>query len=76
MKHVMIDLETMGNKPGCAILSLGAVDFGQDKDKRWLMGDKTFYRELNLQSCIDAGLHIDTSCLVDETRQICAERRA
>lgn len=27
MEHVMIDLETLGNRPGCAILSIGAVAF-------------------------------------------------
>lgn len=27
MKHLMIDLETMGVKPGCAVLSVGAVQF-------------------------------------------------
>jgi hypothetical protein len=27
MKHVMVDLETLGNSPGCKILSIGAVFF-------------------------------------------------
>lgn len=29
MKHIMVDLETLGNKPGCKILSIGAVFFDQ-----------------------------------------------
>jgi 3' exoribonuclease, RNase T-like len=28
MTHVMVDLETLGNKPGCKIMSIGAVVFG------------------------------------------------
>jgi DNA polymerase III epsilon subunit-like protein len=28
MSDVMIDLETLGRRPGCAILSIGAVEFG------------------------------------------------
>ena len=27
MKHVMLDLETLGTKPGCVVLSIGAVEF-------------------------------------------------
>lgn len=28
MKNVMLDLETLGNKPGCVIVAIGAVRFG------------------------------------------------
>lgn len=27
MKHIMLDLETLGTKPGCAIVSVGACEF-------------------------------------------------
>lgn len=27
MKHIMLDLETLGVKPGCIVLSIGAVEF-------------------------------------------------
>lgn len=30
MTNIMVDLETLGTKPGCAILSIGAVAFSQD----------------------------------------------
>lgn len=30
MKHVMLDIETLGTKPGCAILSIGAVAFDRE----------------------------------------------
>lgn len=28
MKHIMLDLETLGVAPGCKVLSIGAVEFG------------------------------------------------
>ena len=30
MKHVMLDLETLGTVPGCVVLSIGAVEFELD----------------------------------------------
>lgn len=52
MTHVMGDTETLGTKPGCIILSLGAVVFdphsGELKD--------TFYRNIDEGSCRAAGL--------------------
>lgn len=53
----MIDLETRGFKPGCAILSIGAVSFGS------LLG-KEFYRVVNTASCHEAGLTDDESTMI------------
>jgi len=53
LPDVMIDIETMGTTPGAAILSIGAVTFG-----RAGLGE-IFYAPVLLQSCLDAGLHID-----------------
>lgn len=53
--RVMVDLETMGTVPGCAILSIGAVEFNVETGK---LG-KEFYQVVNLQSCLDAGLHVN-----------------
>lgn len=49
--NAMVDLETWGQTPGCAIVSIGAVMF----DKTVHL-DKTFYVVVNRQSCLDAGL--------------------
>lgn len=49
----MIDLETLGTSPGCAILSIGAAMFGPDG-----IGE-TFYTPVLLASCTTAGLTID-----------------
>lgn len=52
MENVMLDLETLGTSPGCVILSIGATFF--DKTR---LGEK-FYRTIDVQSCIDAGLTV------------------
>lgn len=56
MMNVMLDLETLGLKPGCVILSIGAVPFNtQDQLKRGLR----FYEKIKLKSSLDYGLRID-----------------
>lgn len=56
MKHVMVDLETLGTKPGSVILSIGAVTFDLDGSGR---DGRTFYQRVNIQSCLDAGMTVD-----------------
>lgn len=58
MKHTMVDLETMGNSAGAAIASIGAVEF----DEHLGLG-RTFYKVIDLQSCLDIGLRVDASTL-------------
>ena len=53
--NVMIDLETLGIRPGCVILSIGAVRFNT---KRGIFGP-SFYRVVNRQTCLEAGLVSD-----------------
>ena len=55
MKDCMIDLETLGRRPGCVVLSLGAVMF--DPQTRELGAE--FYSEINKQSCLSVGMHAD-----------------
>jgi hypothetical protein len=50
MSRVMIDLETLGTRPGCSILSIGAVEFGPAGVK------SSFYVVARRSSCRDAGL--------------------
>ena len=54
MTHVMLDLETLGTKPGCVIRSIGAVVFTLDG----VLGAQ-FYANIDKQSCVDAGLTVD-----------------
>lgn len=53
--HVMLDLETWGARPGSALRSIGAVTF----DVRLTDIGETFYRNIDKQSCLAAGLTID-----------------
>lgn len=59
MKHVMVDLETLGTTPGCSILSIGAVAF-DPVDKK--LGDE-FYIVVQRHSQMTLGLHEDKSTL-------------
>ena len=51
----MLDLETVGTRPGCALLSIGAVMFD-------IAGQKTgaeFYQAIDVESCVTFGLRKD-----------------
>ena len=56
-RNAMVDLETMGTSPGCSILAIGAVQFGQKGLGR------EFYTVVSAQSCLDAGLRVDEQTL-------------
>lgn len=60
MKHVMIDIETMGSQSQSAIVSIGAVRFDL---KTGEIGER-FYVNVDLQSCIDFGLIINSDTLM------------
>lgn len=55
MQNVMIDIETLGTKPGCVVLSIAAVRFdiktGQDLDKIKI--------NVDLESCLKIGLKVE-----------------
>lgn len=54
-KHIMIDIETMGTQPGCAILSIAAVCFTVEEG---IQPDQ-FYHQVNLKSCLAVGLTLE-----------------
>lgn len=58
-KDVMIDLETLGKRPGCVILSIGAVSFSRIHSVQ----DPGFYRVVNIESCERRGLTVDTNTI-------------
>lgn len=58
MEHVMVDLETLGRRAGCSVLSIGAVEF----DARRGLG-KEFYVVVNRPSQRALGLHEDPETL-------------
>ena len=54
--HIMVDLETWGRKPGCALRSIGAVPFDP---MRGVVGERTFYANITRASCEEVGLTVD-----------------
>lgn len=76
---MMVDLETLGKRPGCALLSIGAVAFDPgtgeiDKDG--------FYTVVSRKSCKKAKLHEDPSTMAwwndqnEQARKVFAEVEA
>lgn len=59
MMHCMLDLETLGTNPGCIILSIGACRWNPEQKQITLRPRDKFYRNVNIQSCLDAGLTAD-----------------
>lgn len=56
--NIMLDIETLGSKPGSVITSIGAVKFGDG-----VITDR-FYRRIDPQSCVDVGLKMDVSTVL------------
>ena len=61
MKHVMLDLETLGTTADAVILSIGAVKFDLDSNA---MDDEGFYASISIDSNLDARRRIDEDTLV------------
>lgn len=58
-RHIMIDLETMDNKPTSAITAIGAVAFTLEEG----IIEPHFYQKVDLQSSIDVGLTVSGSTI-------------
>lgn len=50
MRHIMVDIETLGTAADAVILSIGAVRFDLDSDK---IGDEGFYASVSIESNLD-----------------------
>jgi hypothetical protein len=57
-ERVMLDIETLGTEPGCAIVSIGCVRFGPDG-----ITDEWYY-SIDLESCQRQGLTIDAETML------------
>jgi hypothetical protein len=64
-EHIMVDLETMGSRPGCAIATIGAVMFDPITGTQ---GDSLYLR-VRLQSCVELGLTLDPETVLWWLRQ-------
>ena len=69
--NVMIDIETLGKKAGCSILSIGATVFGTTDN----IAREDFYVTVDRYSCGDLGL-FEESDTVDWWRKQSPEARA
>jgi hypothetical protein len=60
MKHLMIDIETLGTKPGSVILSIAAVAFDIKT------GDigSIFHQNIDIDTCIESGLKMEKSTII------------
>lgn len=65
MKHLMVDLETLGTESNSVILSIGAVFFDLDTGK---LGAE-YTRAITIKSCLDANLKINARTAVWWMRQ-------
>lgn len=71
MKHVMLDLETLGTRPGCVVLSVGAVFF----DANLGLGAE-FYSVVKRSHQVELGLHEDPDTMKWWARQSEEAKRA
>jgi len=63
LQDVMIDIETLGTTPGCAILSIAAVPFNCTSPLEY------FYVKVDSKTCTEVGLHIDDKTVDWWTKQ-------
>lgn len=71
-RHVMIDIETMGNTSSAAIVSIAAVRF----DINTGMISQNFYTRVSLESSLAYGLSVDASTIEWWMKQEAAARHA
>lgn len=55
--NIMLDMETLGTSPGCALLSIAAVPFSNPYDLEPL------YLKIGVTTCTEWGLHVDDSTI-------------
>lgn len=68
MNNIMLDLETLGNKPGCVIVSIGAVRFGGGE-----LGEE-FYNRIDARDAVARGLKLDVDTVLWWLKQSDAAR--
>lgn len=53
-KHLMVDIETLGTQPGCAVVAIGAVWFDPE-DNGWRARHRGYYAEVLLEDALKHG---------------------
>jgi hypothetical protein len=57
--HIMVDLETMGNKSNSVICSIGAVEFDINTGET----GREFYVKVDMQSCLERGMIVNADTI-------------
>lgn len=60
MRHLMLDIETLGNEAGAVITSIAAVQFDLETGN---IGE-TFYKSIKIQDSLDNGLFVNGSTIL------------
>lgn len=68
MYHIMVDLETLGQTPGCAILSIGAIQFFP-QGGNYALAENGFYSVVNTDDCAEHYLAIEPGTVAWWDRQ-------
>lgn len=61
--NIMMDIETLGTRPGCAILSIAAVPFATPFDI------EPFYVKIDSTTCTENGFHVDDATIAWWSKQ-------
>lgn len=75
MNDIMLDIETFGTSPGCAILSIGAVRFNLEGEVPSKYESEIFYAPIQIKSNLTYGLTMDPNTILwwmtqsDESRK-------
>lgn len=64
MKHIMLDLETMGNGNNSAVVAIGACEFDPHAIGVGILATERFYVQASLQSAVEAGMQMDPSTVL------------
>lgn len=76
MKHIMLDLETMGNGNNAAIVAIGACTFDPRGEGVGIHLADRFYAQISLKSAVEAGMQMDTSTILWWLKQSDAARKS
>ena len=76
MKHIMLDLETMGTGNNAAIVAIGACSFDPHSEGVPIGIGNNFYGRVSLQSSMAAGMQVDPSTILWWMQQSEAARKS
>lgn len=76
MKHIMLDLETVGNGNNAAVVAIGACEFDPHGEGVSSLASARFYQQASLESAVGAGMQMDPSTVLWWLKQSDAARKS